>query len=73
MHGALHPDLGKAASLLLNRSQDSSPIPQKGQPGFPKKQVCADWFLGRAALWGICHSCQLPTPPPQGAVGSIRK
>lgn len=65
--------MGKVASLLLDRSQGSSPIPQKVRPGFPKKQVSADRSPGGAVLRGISHSCQLPTPPPQGAAGSVRK
>lgn len=69
----LHLDLGKTAHSLLDRPQGSSPTPQKRQPGFPKKQVSASWSLGGAALCGISHSCQLPTPSLQGAVGSIRK
>lgn len=72
--GCLHPDPDKAASLLTQ------------VPGFQSHSTEGTTWLSQEA--GLCqpvsgwsspsvssasHSCQLPSLPPKGAIGSIRK
>lgn len=64
------PQLRQSNQLASRRVPGLQSHSAKGQPGFPHKQVSADWSLGGATL--PRHQPQLPAPRPS-PTGSYRQ